>query len=138
MKISRSTKDHMIEANFENEEEILTRFDEVRKRANELDAERDRLRKYITDNVEPGTYGDAVLDITGPSAPRVYANSDGNYYLEYGFIAEIDEDRLTLNAGEKYKVLNKEGHVAATVTCMDNTALFTKKGSYTVKTIIGA
>ena len=134
MSITKSTRDSIIEEKFKDEEDLLRRFDYIKKVANAADAERDRLREYIRDHIPSGRYGKATLGFRETSE-RIYANSEGNFQLEHGFIAVIDDARAPLKPDTVYK-LHHDGKVVATLTQLDNTDLYTKKGSITITLVL--
>ena len=135
MAITKKTRDNEIKAQFQDEEALLKRFDHIKKLANAADAERDRLRDYIRANIPEGRHGKASLAFD-ESSERIYANSEGNYYLEHAFIAEVTDSRLPITPCHEYKLHNKDGKVVATLRSIDNTDLYTKKGSVTIRLVI--
>ena len=86
--IKKSTSDMEIKAVFKDDNEvILARFEEVKERANALDAERDRLRQYIQERIPNGVYGSRQL-VKTEGTPRFSSTTEGNAMLQYGLIIE--------------------------------------------------
>lgn len=86
MKITKSTADAVLhELYADKTEQLLKRFEEVKALANAVDAERDRLRKYLQEHVDVGRYGNMILDKeVGTSV--MYPNTEGKFALEHGVI----------------------------------------------------
>lgn len=135
MAITAKTRDAEIQDAFQDHEAVLKRFDAIKKIANAADAERDRLRDYIRDVIPAGAHGKASLAFA-ESSERIYANSEGNYYLEQAFIAEVTGSRQPIIPYHEYKLHDKDGKVVATLRSIDNLDLYTKKGSVTIKLVI--
>ena len=86
MKITKSTADAVLDALYAGKtEQLLRRFEEVKALANVADAERDRLRKYLQEQVDVGRYGNMILNKEiGTSV--MYPNAEGKFALEHGVI----------------------------------------------------
>lgn len=84
--IKKSTPDSEIASKL-TPEEILGRFVNAKEHSNRWDAERDKLRSFIQERMEPGRYGAFILDKT-EGTPRVYATSRGNGVLQDAVIID--------------------------------------------------
>lgn len=80
-RITGSTADAVLQALYPKTSDLLKRFEEVKVTANVADAERDRLRKYIQEHVDPGQYEDVILTFT-PTAEQTYVNAEGKHVLK--------------------------------------------------------
>ena len=87
MRITGSTADAVIQSLHPKTSDLLKRFEEVKAAANVADAERDRLRKYIQDNVPAGRYDDVILT-KEPTAEQTYVNADGKFALKHFTIVD--------------------------------------------------
>lgn len=107
-------------------EGILARFAKAKADANVMDTERDRLRKFIQENMTSGRYGQFVLEIS-QGTPRVYVSTAGNHYVQHGLIIHPDDPTATLTPGQDVVVCDKDGGILATGKAVDNANLFSEK-----------
>lgn len=80
VRITKSTADAVIAGLYPVPEDLLARFELVKKIANYADGERDGLRKYIQTHFVTGTYGRMIVQFI-PGAVQVYPNADGKFAL---------------------------------------------------------
>lgn len=107
-------------------ETLLKRFSSVRTEATKLDAERDRLRKYIQDKVPAGQYGSTILTFK-PAGTRQYANSQGLTALQTAvIIVPTHQSEHTFEPGEEVTVRNKAGEIVWRGHVLDNLSLYTE------------
>lgn len=125
MRIKGSTPDAEIAANL-TPEEILTRFDNQKAIANVADTERDRLRKYIQDNMPNGRYGKWQLVKTA-GTDVTYANSAGLYKLKSALIIDAGPFFVPLAPGQVVRVVDESGELLVTGVIVDNSTLYTEK-----------
>lgn len=81
MRITGSTADAVIQSLHPKTSDLLKRFEEVKAAANVADGERDRLRKYIQEHVDPGQYDDVLLTKTD-TPEQTYVNAEGKHALK--------------------------------------------------------
>lgn len=126
--IKKSTPDSEIASKL-TPEEILGRFCSAKEYSNRWDAERDKLRKFIQEHMEPGRYGQFILD-KSEGTPRVYATSLGNGYLQDGVIIDVGiiPYPKSLKAGTKVNIVDDEsGEILRRGQIVDNKECFSKK-----------
>jgi hypothetical protein len=127
MNITGSTPDEVIKGLFKKESELLAHFDEVRKTANAADAERDRLRDYIKDNIEPGRY-DNVLFSYRNAGSRAYANSSGLNALEnYVIVAPTEFNQECVPEDGEVTIRNHAGEIVWRGKVVVNADLFKRQ-----------
>ena len=125
MIIKKSTTDTEIATKLSSEE-ILHKFAVAKKQANRWDAERDRLRKFIQEHMEPGKYGQFILD-KALGTPRVYASSAGNAFLQVGLAIDTGLVPKQLKAGQEVAIYSVGGEKLVSGIVLDNSVLFSKK-----------
>jgi hypothetical protein len=128
MKIKKSTPDSEIASKFTTEE-ILRKFMLAKNYSNRWDAERDRLRDFIKEHVEPGQYGNIILD-KGEGTPRVYATSEGNRLIQEGCLIDVGIIPYPkgLKPGTSVNVVDEAtGEVLRKGVIVDNRDCFSKK-----------
>lgn len=124
---STKTVDAEIQAHLKTEEEVLQHFDAVRQEANKADAERDRLRKYIQENIEPGQYGFTILGFKNAGS-RAYANSEGLNALQNNVIIRPTEEvkEALVDYGEEVTIRNSHGEIIWRGILVDNENLYSR------------
>ncbi len=123
--VKGSTTDSEIASTFKSEE-ILERFARAKEYSNRWDTERDRLRKFIQDRMEPGRYGKYILDISEGS-PRVYVNKEGNQMVLNGVIVDAGLLHQPIKGGIRVRVVDLDGEILAEGETVANSTLFTRK-----------
>lgn len=116
-------------------EEILGRFAKSKEHANRWDTERDRLRTFIQDHIEPGRYGQFILEKTLGS-PRVYATSEGNTILQTGILINpgLIPYPKGLKAGTAVNVVDQAtGEILRRGVVIANADCFSKKPPTNIK-----
>ena len=91
MRITGSTADAVIQSLYPKTNELLKRFEGVKKAANVVDGERDRLRKYIQEHVPEGKYEDVILTLS-ETASQIYPNADGKYVLKNLLLVDCERE----------------------------------------------
>ena len=132
--IKKSTPDSEIASKL-TPEEILGRFVSAKEHSNRWDAERDKLRQFIQEHMEPGRYGAFILD-KSEGTPRVYATSEGNRILQEGCLIDVGIIPYPkgLKAGTVVNVVeDATGEVLRKGRVMDNRDCFSKKPPTQIK-----
>jgi hypothetical protein len=123
--IKGSTSDSEIASQLTTEE-ILGRFVSSKEQANVWDAERDRLRKFIQEHIQPGRHGKFVLELK-QGTPRVYSTSLGNQALQTACVIDMGLIPKPIKAGKTVKIIDdKTGEILGTGFVVDNGSLYTR------------
>jgi transcription elongation GreA/GreB family factor len=115
---------------------LLKRFDAVRKTANAVDAERDRLRKYIQARVPAARYEDVMLTFKD-AGTRQYANSAGLSALQTAVIVvATSAQEREVAFGDEVTVRNKAGEIVYRGTLVDNEQLYTESETRNIQIVV--
>ena len=123
--IKGSTTDSEIATQLSTED-ILGRFVQAKEAANAVDAERDRLRKFIQEHVAPGRHGRFVLELKS-GTPRVYTTSEGNRAVQTCCVVDMGLIPKIPKAGKHVLIVDeKTGEQLGKGVILDNGSLYSR------------